>query len=83
MIRRRDSLAVTLHEIETGDLEGVAVIVISRGWWDDLVASEQRALRRRCEDRKIVLRTDDRISRHFVELGSDPAEAPLSSERLA
>lgn len=80
MIRRRDSLAVTLHEIETGDLEGVAVIVVSREWWDGLVAGERGVFRQRCERRGIALRSDERLSRHFVELGS-AAEAPLSSER--
>ena len=83
MIRRRDSLAVTLHEIETGDLENVSVVVVSQGWWNELMVSEQRAFRQRCEDRGIALRTDDRISRHFVELGSDADGSPLSSERGA
>ena len=81
MIRRRDSLAVTLHEIESGDLEGVAVIVVSRGWWDDLMVGEQTLFRRRCEDRGIALRTDDRLTRHFVELGSTLDDPLLSSER--
>lgn len=80
MIRRRDSLATTLHEIEAGDLEGVAVIVVSRTWWDELPGGEQRGLRRRCDERGITLRADDRLSRHFVELGSDPAPR-LSTER--
>ena len=83
MIRRRDSLAVTLHEIETGDLENVAVVVVSKGWWNELMVSEQRAFRQRCADRGVVLRTDDRISRHFVELGSTGEESQLSSEREA
>ena len=83
MIRRRDSLAVTLNEIEAGDLEGVAVIVVSRGWWDELMGGEQRIFRRRCEDRGITLRTDDRLTRHYVELGSGPVAPRLSSERDA
>jgi hypothetical protein len=81
MIRRRDSLAVTLHEIEQGDLEGVALIVVSREWWDELMAGEQSLFRRRCESRGISLRTDDRLSRHFVELGTSPVSPRMSSER--
>jgi hypothetical protein len=81
MIRRRDSLAVTLHEIETGDLVGVAVIVVNRDWWDELVVGEQTLFRRRCEQQGIDLHTDDRISRHFVELGSTTATKRLSTER--
>ena len=81
MIRRRDSLPVTLQEIESGDLEGVAIIVVSRSWWDELVLGEQTLFRRRCEDRGITLRTDDRLTRHYVELGSSPDARLLSSER--
>jgi hypothetical protein len=81
MIRRRDSLSVTLHEIETGDLEGVAVIVVSRGWWDELMVGEQTLFRRRCENRGIALRTDERLTRHYVELGSAREGPLLSSER--
>ena len=81
MIRRRDSLPMTLDEIESGDLEGVAVIVVSRAWWNELMVGEQTLYRRRCEHHGITLRSDDRLSRHFVELGGHPATALLSSER--
>ena len=81
MIRRRDSLAETLHEIETGTLEGVSVIVVSRAWWDELMVGERTLLRRRCEFRGIALHADSRLSRHFVELGSAPLEPPLTSEK--
>jgi len=81
LLRRRDSLASTLHEIESGGLKGVGVIVVSRGWWDECHLSEQTAFRLRCDRQGIALRADDRLSRHFVELGSRPIAPPLSSER--
>lgn len=80
-IRRRDSLPSTLREIEVGDLTGIGVIVVSRGWWDELHLGEQTALRVRCDRLGIALRADDRLSRHFVELGGCPVTPPLSSER--
>ena len=80
MIRRRDSLAETLYEIEHGTLEGVAVIVVNRVWWDELMVGEQTLYRRRCEHHGVALHADRRLSRHFVELGSVPLDPPLSSE---
>lgn len=81
MIRRRDSLAATLAEIDAGALQGVAVIVVSSAWWAEIAVGEQEVLRRRCEAHGVALHTDDRLSRHYVELGSAPLGAPLSSER--
>lgn len=81
MIRRRDSLATTLDEIEGGVLEGVTTIVVSQGWWDELPVRERVGFRERCDRQHITLHGDDRLSRHFVELGSDPAQPLLSSER--
>lgn len=81
MIRRRDSLQVTLDEIERRVLEGVAVVVVNRDWWDALSEAERRSYRDRSERCGVALRADDRLSRHFVELGSDPTPPPLSSER--
>lgn len=81
MIRRRDSLRATLDEIEGGILQGVEVVVVNRGWWDELSGAERSALRERCERCHITLSADDRLSRHFVELGDGPAPPALSSER--
>ena len=81
MIRRRDSLALTLQEIEGGTLAGVRVVVVSRAWWDELALAEQTDYRKRCERAEVALRTDERLSRHFVELGDHPVGPRLSSER--
>ena len=82
MIRRRDSLADTLDEIENGTLEGVAIIVVNRAWWDELTVGEQTLFRRRCESRRIALHADHRLSRHFVELGDSARDPELSSEAV-
>lgn len=81
MIRRRDSLEATLHEIEDGGLEGVSVIVVNRAWWDELPGADRRTLQTRSASLGVALRADDRLSRHFVELGSGPVAPRLSSER--
>ena len=81
MIRRRESLASTLGELEGGTLTGVSVVVVSRAWWDELAHGEQTDYRKRCASMAIVLRTDERLSRHFVELGDHPIDPPLSTER--
>jgi len=80
VIRRRDSLPATLDEIERGILEGVAVVVVNRHWWEALPLGERTTLRARCEQLGVQLRSDDRLSRHFVELGDDPDGVSLSSE---
>lgn len=80
MIRRRDSLAETLGEIERGDLTGVAVVTVSLSWWGAEPADRQALLRERCQRVGVGLRVDDRLSRHFVELSDAPVSPPLSSE---
>ena len=81
MIKRRTTLEEALMEIESGVLEGVAAIVVNSDWWRSLTSVEQSGYRRRCDQRGVVLRADANLSRHFVELASDPREPPLSSER--
>ena len=81
MIKRRTTLEEALMEIESGVLEGVTAIVVNGEWWQSLRATTQSDYRRRCEHLRLVLRADLHLSRHFVELASDPTEPPLSSER--
>lgn len=80
MIRRRDTLAEMLDEIERGDLTGVAVVTVSQARWDEESADRQALLRQRCRRLGVGLRVDDRLSRHFVELGDAPVGPLLSSE---
>ena len=81
MIKRRTTLQEALHEIESDILGGVTAIVINAEWWQSLTTATQNDYRRRCEQVGIILRADDNLSRHFVELASDSKEPPLSSER--
>lgn len=81
MIRRRTTLDEALAEIETETLGGVTAIVVNGEWWQLLKSQEQSVFRQRCDKLGIVLRADSAISRHFVELASDSAEQPLSTER--
>ena len=81
MIRRRTTLEEAVHEIESGVLDGVTAIVVNGEWWQSLTAATQGNYRQRCEKLGLVLRADANLSRHFVELASDPREPPLSSER--
>lgn len=81
MIRRRTTLEEALGEIESGTLTGVTAIVVNRQWWDLLAPGVQGDYRRRSSRNSVDLRADDALSRHFVELASDPGEAPLSTER--
>jgi hypothetical protein len=81
MIRRRTTLQEALQEIESEVLSGVTAIVVNGEWWQTLPSTTQNDFRRRCEKLGVVLRADANISRHFVELASDPTEPPLSSER--
>jgi hypothetical protein len=80
MTRRSQSLTEALADLDAGTLANVARIVVSEDWWEALSDGERSTYTRRCADRGITLSTDDRISRHFVELvgRNDP---PLSSER--
>ena len=80
MTRRSQSLTEALADLDAGTLANVARIVVSEDWWEALSDGERATYTRRCDDRGITLSTDDRISRHFVELvgRNDP---PLSSER--
>lgn len=80
MIRRRTTLDGALSEIQAGELTGVTAIVVNREWWDGLPVAAQGTYSRQCERYRIVLRVDDALSRHFVELASDPGEPPLSTE---
>ncbi|HEX6314346.1 MAG TPA: hypothetical protein VFZ73_05780 [Gemmatimonadaceae bacterium] len=82
MIRRRTTLDEALQEIESATLRGVTAIVVSDEWWRQLPQAAQTAFRRRCQKLGVVLRADEAISRHYVELASDPGEPPLSTERL-
>lgn len=82
MIRRRTTLDEALQEIEHATLEGVASIVVNDAWWRQLPESTQTAYRRRCQQLGVVLRADAAISKHYVELSSDPGEPHLSTERL-
>jgi hypothetical protein len=81
MIRRRTTLDEALSEIEAGVLDGVTAIVVNGSWWKELSSPTQGAFRMRCERSGVQLRADDDLSRHFVELASDPSERPLSTER--
>ena len=80
MTRRSQSRTEALADLDAGTLANVARIVVSEDWWEALSDGERSTYTRRCADRGITLSTDDRISRHFVELvgRNDP---PLSSER--
>ncbi len=80
-MRRRTSLHEALLEIEGGALTEVSRIVVSRRWWDGLPASMQDEYQRRCQQRRIELRADDAISRHYVEVVGDSGGPPLSTER--
>jgi hypothetical protein len=77
---RSMSLDAALTEIDAGERQGVARIIVNREWWDALSEAERDTYHRRCADRRIELSADDFISRHFVEL-IDGGEPPLSSER--
>ena len=81
MIQRRTTLEEALDEIETGALSGVTAIVVNRDWWQRLTETAQSNFRRRCVQLDLQLRADSIISRHFVELASDPREPPLSTEQ--
>ena len=81
MIRRRTTLEEALGEIHAGELTGVTAIVVNREWWDGLPVGAQAVFRRQCERYGVVLRADEALSRHFVELASDRGEPPLSTER--
>lgn len=81
MIRRRTTLLDALNEIESGDLDGVTAIVVNDEWWQLQSRRQQGEYQERCEKHGIQLRADSELSRHFVELASDPAELPLSTER--
>ena len=80
MTRRSQSLGDALVDVDAGTLANVVRIVVNEDWWETLSSSERATYTRQCVDRGITLSTDDRISRHFVELvgRNDP---PLSSER--
>lgn len=81
MIKRRTTLEEALGEIESGVLTGVTAIVVNQEWWQHLTSSAQGDFRRRCTRNSVDLRSDDALSRHFVELASDSSEPPLSTER--
>lgn len=80
MTGRSRTLTDALAELEAGTLANVARIVVNSDWWESLSRTERATYTRRCADRAITLSTDDRISRHFVEL-VDRNDPPLSSER--
>jgi hypothetical protein len=81
VIERRDCLKDALSEIEHGGLADVSAVVVSRSWWDSLSAEEQSYYARRCAQRAIELRADERLSVHFVEVIGGRSEPPLSTER--
>lgn len=80
MIKRRTTLQEALGEIESGVLSGVTAIVVSRDWWQEQSRYSQNEYRRRCTRTGVDLRADTALSRHFVELASDPTQPPLSTE---
>lgn len=79
MLTRRDSLTQALRDVEARALSGASIIVINRGWWDELSVTEQDAYRTRAARADVELRVDEDISRHFVEI-RDRDEGPLSTE---
>jgi len=81
MIKRRTTLEDALEEIESGVLLGVTAIVVNQEWWQQLTRTVQGGYRKRCTRSGVDLRADDALSRHFVELATDQAQAPLSTER--
>lgn len=81
MIRRRRTLQEALSELQAGELTGVTAIVVSREWWDALTAGAQGYFQRQCQRFAVILRVDDALTRHYVELASDRDEPPLSTER--
>jgi hypothetical protein len=81
MIKRRTTLDEALQQIESGELKGVTAIVVNLEWWQLLSSGAQGEFRQRCARRGVALRADESLSRHFVELASDPEEPPLSTEQ--
>lgn len=81
MIKRRTTLEEALDEIESGILGGVTAIVVNLDWWQELSHKSQGDYRQRCSRSGLDLRADSALSRHFVELASDPGEPPLSTEQ--
>lgn len=80
MIKRRTTLDEALKQIESGDLAGVTAIVVNLEWWQLLSSGAQSAFRKRCARQRVDLRADESLSRHFVELATNPREPPLSTE---
>ena len=79
MIARRESLTQALGEVEKRALTGVSTVVVSRQWWDGLSPNEQDEYRGRAARADVVLRVDEAISRHFVEIRGKE-DGPLSTE---
>jgi hypothetical protein len=77
---RYTSLDEAIARIGVGAAAHGVRIVVSRSSWDALSPAKRAAYRAQCDERGVTLCTDDRISRHFVELAVD-GEPPLSSER--
>jgi hypothetical protein len=80
MIRRRTTLEEALSEIDEGTLVNVTAIVVNQEWWQALPRPMQSDYQLRCNKVGVELRADRALSRHFVELASDPREPPLSTE---
>lgn len=81
MIKRRDSLAQALRDVEGRALSDASVIVVSQPWWDSLSVNERNAYQHQAERAKVELRVDQHLSRHFVEIRGGEDGPPLSSER--
>jgi hypothetical protein len=80
MIIRRNTLSQALDEIQTGALKGASIVAVSRAWWATLSAHEQDAYRVRAEQADVELRADDVMTSHFVEVRTEDADPPPSTE---
>ena len=59
----------------------MSAIVVNRRWWEALPADVQHGYQKRCTERCIELRVDDRLSRHVVEVIGGPDQSSPSTER--
>jgi hypothetical protein len=78
---RRQSLDEALTELKQGLLPGTSRIVVSRDWWAGLSHQAQTDYRSRCQELRVALVADERMSPHYVEVSRAAADdPPLSSE---
>ena len=81
MIIRRPSLSQALQELESGTLAGVSTLVVGLNWWNELSLKERSSFRKRATKAGVELRSDSKMSGHFIELRGGDSGPPLSSER--